>query len=97
MGTESWWTVPDAGTATTEALARLREQRRLLGLVCDEVEIAGRRLAAESVDEWWRSPAQRSYGHRREELSGELQGAWRSLVGALAAVDEAIVQQKARL
>ncbi|MET0955029.1 MAG: hypothetical protein ABWY68_03700 [Cryobacterium sp.] len=97
MGTESWWTVPDAAAATTEALARLREQRRLLGLVCDEVEIAGRRLAAGNMEQRWRSPAQRSYGHRRDELSGDLTGAWRSLVGALTAVDEAIIDQKAQL
>lgn len=95
MGTETWWAVPGAGTADAEALARLREQRRLLGVVRDGVEDAGRRLAAGDAGARWRSPAQRAYGQRLTELSADLQGAWRSLTGASAAVDEAIEQLKA--
>lgn len=94
MAAENWWTVPAEADAGAEALAQLREQRWLLGALRDEVDDAGRRLAAEEVGAGWRSPAQRIYLDRLAELRGDLQTSWRALTDALAAVDDAIVQVK---
>lgn len=84
----------DAGP-TAEDLARLRQQRSLLTGVRDEVEVTGRRVAAQEAEGSWRSPAQRAYGRRLTELAGELQGVWRAVDDALSAVDDAIIALKA--
>jgi hypothetical protein len=94
MAAENWWDVPFVADARAEELARLREQRRHLGLLRDGVDDAGRRLAATPVDAGWRSPAQRAYEGRLVELAVDLQRAGRSLAEAAAAVDEAIVRAK---
>jgi len=85
------------GEPAPEALARLREQRRLLRQVRDGVETTGRRLTARPSRSGWRSPAQQAFEDRLAELAGTLQGAWRALDDALWAVDEAIARVKASL
>lgn len=87
--------LPDADAEATAALARLRRQRWLLGLVRDDVESTGRRLAGQEVGTGWRSAAQRAYTARLTELSGGLQTAWRALDDALYAVDQDIERVKA--
>lgn len=90
--------LPDvSGGPDAETLARLREQRRLLRGVRDEVEASGRRLAGQEAGPAWRSPAQRAYGTGLGELSATLGGAWRALDDALWAVDDAIDRVKAAL
>jgi len=90
--------LPDvSGGPDAETLARLREQRRLLRGVRDDVDVAGRRLASRAPGPNWRSPAERAYGTGLDELSATLSGAWRSLEDALWAVDEAIDRVKAAL
>jgi len=90
--------LPDMhGEPAAEALARLREQRRLVRLVRDGVEATGRRLTARPAVSGWQSPAQRAFEGRLAELAGRLQGAWRALDDALWAVDEAIARVKASL
>lgn len=83
------------GVSEAETLARLRQQRRLLGDLRDGVDTAGRRLATREVARAWRSPAERAYRDRLTDLAGELQNAWRCLDEALAAVDEAIDRARA--
>jgi hypothetical protein len=86
---------PLGEAAAETALAQLREERWRLGWVQDEVELTSRRLAGQEVDAGWRSPAQRAYEGRLAELAGALQGAWRALDDALAAVGVGIDRVKA--
>ncbi|WEO77455.1 hypothetical protein BJQ94_19230 [Cryobacterium sp. SO2] len=85
---------PSDGEAAAVALARLREQRWLLGLVRDEVEATGRRIAGQGTGAGWRSTAQRAYADSLAGLAGDLQTAWRALEDALSAVDRDIEQVK---
>jgi hypothetical protein len=87
--------LPGAEAEAAAALVRLRRQRWLLGLVRDDVEQTGRRLAGQEVGGGWRSSAQRAYSARLVELSVDLQTAWRALDDALYAVDQDIDRVKA--